>query len=112
MLLNICHTVPQYFKTFIFRDMKCGRNLQMLWRKQLAVSTIKMAQPTTFNFTVEKEGVLNFYQSTWCHNQDNSSVYRHCYENLKYHSEAKNATSISSSVHKTASCLKFLEFLK
>jgi len=27
-----------------------------------------MEEPTTSNFMVEKEGILNFYQSTWCHN--------------------------------------------
>jgi hypothetical protein len=68
-----------------------------------SVCNIKMEEPTTSHFMVEK-GMINFYQSTWCHNQDDSSLYRHCYENLKYHSKAKNATSISSSVHKTASC--------
>jgi len=91
--------------------MKSGRNLQIFWRKQLAVSTIKMEEPTTSNFMVEKEGI-NFCQSTWCHNQDDSSLYRHCDENLKYHSKAHNATSISSSVHKIASCPKFFRILK
>jgi len=33
-----------------------------------SVSTIKMEEPTTSNFMVEKEGVINFYQSTWCQN--------------------------------------------
>jgi hypothetical protein len=65
-----------------------------------SVCTIKMEEPTTSNFMVEKEGMINFYQSAWCHNQDDSSLYRHCYENLKYHSKTKNATSISPSVHK------------
>jgi len=59
-----------------------------------------MEETTTSNFSVEKEGMINFYQSTWCHNQDDSALYRHCYENLKYHSKAKNCTSISSSVLK------------
>ena len=43
---------------------------------------------------------------------DNSSLYRHCYENLKYQSKAKNDTSISSSVYKIAVWPKFLEYLK
>jgi len=79
----------------------------MLWRKQLAVYTIKITQPTTINFIVEKEGMLNFYQSTRCHNQDDSFVYRHCSENLKCHSKTKNPTSNSTSVHKIASCPTF-----
>jgi len=77
-----------------------------------SVSTIKMENPTTSNFMVEKEGMINFYQSTWCHNQDDSSFYRHRYENLKYHSKANNATSVSSSVHKIASCPKFFRIFK
>jgi hypothetical protein len=106
-----CHRVPQYFSNFIFWDRKSGRNLQMFWRKQLAVSTIKMEEPTTSNFIVEKR-MINSYRSAWCHNQDDSSLCRHCYENLKYHSKAKNATNISSSVHKIASCPKIFRFLK
>jgi hypothetical protein len=69
-----------------------------------SVSTIKMKEPTVSNCMAENEGMINSYQSTWCHNQDNSSLYRHCYESLKYHSKAKNATNISSSIHKIASC--------
>ena len=62
---------------------------------------------------VGKEGMINFFQSTCCHNQDDSSLYRHCYENLKYHSKVnKNATSISSSAHKIASCPNFFRILK
>ena len=60
------------------------------------VSTIKMEKPTISNFMVEKEGMINFYQSTWCHNQVHSSLYRHCCENLKYHRKAKKVISISS----------------
>jgi hypothetical protein len=71
-----------------------------------SVSTIKMEEPTNSNFMVQK-GMIKFYQSTWRHNQDESSLYRHCYENLKYQSKAKNAKSISSSVHKIASCPNF-----
>ena len=71
-----------------------------------------MEEPTTSNFTVEKEGMINFYQSTWCHNQDDSYLYRHCYENLKYHSKAKNSTSISSLVLKIPSCPKFFRIFK
>ena len=41
-----------------------------------SVSTIKMEEPTTSNFMVEKEWTINFYQSTWCHNQDDSSLYK------------------------------------
>ena len=76
------------------------------------VSTIKLKEPTTSNFIVEKEGMIDIYQSTGCHNKDDSSLYRQCYENLKYHSKAKNATSISSSVHKIASCPNFFRILK
>ena len=102
-----------FFKIFISQDMKSGRNLQTFWRKQLALfQTIKMEETTTSHFMVEKEGMINFYQSTWCHKQDNSSLYTHCYENLKYHSKANNATSISSSVHKMASCSKFFRIFK
>ena len=43
---------------------------------------------------------------------DDSSLYRHCYENLNYHSKAKNDTSISSSVHKIAVCPKFFTIFK
>ena len=60
----------------------------------------------------EKEGMINFYQSTRCHNQDDSSLYRHCDEKLKYHSQAINAKSISSSAHKIASCPKFFRTFK
>jgi len=60
----------------------------------------------------EKEGMINFYQSTRCHNQDDSSLYRHCNEKLKYHSQAINAKSISSSAHKIASCPKFFRIFK
>jgi len=61
---------------------------------------------------VEKEGMINFYQSTSCHNQDDNSLYTHCFENLKYHSQAKNATTVSSSVHKIASCPNFFGIFK
>jgi hypothetical protein len=71
-----------------------------------------MEEPTTSHFLVEKEGMKNFYQSTWCHNQDDSSLYKHRYESLKYQSKAKNATSFSSSVHTIASFPHFLGFLK
>jgi len=27
-----------------------------------------MDELTTSNFMVKKEGMINFYQSTWCHN--------------------------------------------
>ena len=37
-----------------------------------SVSTIKMEDPTISNFMVEKEGMVNFYQSTRCHNQDDA----------------------------------------
>ena len=43
---------------------------------------------------------------------DDCSVYRHFYENLKYHSKTKNDTSISSSVHKIAVCPKTFKYLK
>ena len=87
--------------------MKFGGLSNVLEEETGSVSTIKMEEPTTSNFMVEKEEVINFYQSTWCHKQDHSSLYRHCYENFKYHSKAKNATSIASSVLKIASCPKF-----
>ena len=77
-----------------------------------SVSTIKMEEHTSSNFTVEKEGMIDIYQSTGFHNKDDSSLHRQCYENLKYHSNAKNATSISSSVHKIASCPNFLRIFK
>jgi len=35
--------------------------------------------------------------------QDDRSLYRHCCENLKYHSKIKKATSMSSSAHKMLS---------
>jgi len=69
-----------------------------------SVSTITMKELATSNFMVEKEGMINFYQSTWSDNQYESSLYRHCYKNLKYHSKSKNATSISSLVLRIASC--------
>ena len=65
-----------------------------------SVPTIKMEEPTTSNLMVEEEGMTNYHQSTWCLNPHESSVYRHFYENLKYHSKAKNATRIFSSLHK------------
>jgi hypothetical protein len=40
------------------------------------VATIKMEGPTTFNFMVEKEGMIYFYQSARCQNQEDSSLYR------------------------------------
>jgi len=61
-----------------------------------SVSTIKMEEPTTSNFMVEKEGMINFYQSTRCHNQLDCSLYRLCCENLKHHRKAKKVISISS----------------
>jgi len=60
-----------------------------------SISTTKMEEPTTSNFLIEKEGIINFYQYTQCHKQDDSSLYRHCCENFKYHTNTKNATSIS-----------------
>jgi hypothetical protein len=30
-----------------------------------SLSTIKMEEPTTSNFIVQKEGLINFYQSKW-----------------------------------------------
>ena len=76
-----------------------------------SVSTIKIQDPTISNFMVGKEGMINFFQSTCCNNQDDSSLYRHRYGNLKYHSKVgKNATSISSWAHKIASCPNFSEF--
>jgi len=77
-----------------------------------SVSTIKMEEPTTSNFMVEKERMINFYYSTWSHNQDDSSLYRHCYENLKYHSKSKNATSSSSLVLRIASCPNIFTIFK
>jgi len=71
-----------------------------------------MQESTASNFTAEKEGMINFYHSTWFHNQDDSSLYRHCYENLKYHSKSKNSTGISSSVLKITSCPKFFRIFK
>jgi hypothetical protein len=50
--------------------------------------------------------------STLCHNKDDSCLYRHHYENLKYHWKAKNATSISSSVQKITSYSKFFRSFK
>jgi hypothetical protein len=40
------------------------------------VSTIKMEEPSTSNFMVEKEGMIYFYQSARCHNKHDSSLYR------------------------------------
>ena len=77
-----------------------------------SVSTLKMEEPNTSNFMVEKEGLINIYQSEWCHSQNESSLYWNCYENLKYNSQANNATSISSWVHKIASRPKFFRFFK
>jgi len=109
MLLNICYTVTQFFKNFIFRD----RNLKNVLQEATgSVSSMKMQEPTASNFIVEKEGMINFYQSTWCHTQDDSSLYRHRFENLKYHSKAKNSTSISSSVLKITSCPKVFRIFK
>jgi len=68
-----------------------------------SVFTIKMEEPTASNFLVEKHVIINLHQCTLCHIQDNSSFYRHCYEKFKYHSKAKNATTVSSSAHKIAS---------
>jgi len=72
----------------------------------------KNGELATFNFMVEKEGMINFYKSTSCHNQDDNSLYTHCFENLKYHSQAMNATTVSSSVHKRASCPKIFGIFK
>jgi hypothetical protein len=43
-----------------------------------SVSTIKMEETTTSNFLVEKEWMIIFSQSTWCHNQEYSNLYRQC----------------------------------
>ena len=67
-----------------------------------------MVEPTTSNFMVEKEEIINFYQSTPCHNQD--SFHRHRYLNLKHHTKAKNATSISFSVRKSSLSQIFQNF--
>jgi len=61
-----------------------------------------MEEIITSDFMVEKAGMIIFYQSTLSHNQDDSSLHRHCYVNLKYHSQASNNTSISSSVVRIA----------
>ena len=72
-----------------------------------------MEDPTISNFMVGKEVMINFCQSKCCHNKDDSSLYRHRYENLKYHSKVnKNATCISSSAHKIASSPNFFRILK
>ena len=71
-----------------------------------------MDKPTTCNSMVEKEAMINFYHSTWYHNPDDNSLYEHCYENLKYHSKAKNATSMSSSVLQIASCPNVFRIFK
>ena len=39
-----------------------------------SVSTIKLKEPTTSNFMVEKEGMIDIYQSTWCHNKQQLSL--------------------------------------
>jgi len=109
MLLNICYTVPQCFQLSGYEVW--WKLANVLKEATSSVSTIKMEEPTISNFMVEKEGMVNFYQSICCHNQDNSSLYRHWDENLVYHSKVnKNATSISFSAHKIASCPNFSEF--
>ena len=75
-----------------------------------SVFTLKMDEATTSNFLAEKQGMINFYQSTLFHNQDDSSVCRHGYENLIYHLRATNSKSISFSVNKITSCPTFKIF--
>jgi thiol-disulfide isomerase/thioredoxin len=93
MLLNMLHSssVLQEFHLLVYEVW--WKLTNVLEEATSSVSIIKMEEPTTSNFKVEKEVMINFYQSTWCHNQDDSSLYRHCYENLKYHSRAMNDTS-------------------
>ena len=92
--------------------MKCGRNLHMLGVTNWLCFHKKLEEPTISNYTVEKEGMINFYQSTRCHNQHDGSLYRHYCEILKYHSKAKSATIVSSSLHMLGSCNKFFIILK
>ena len=47
--------------------------------------------------------MMKFYQIHGV-TTDDISLYRPCYENLQYHSNANKDTSIFCSVHKTASC--------
>jgi len=46
--MNICYTVPQFFKNFIFQVIKKLTNV--LEEATSSVSTIKMEEPTTSNF--------------------------------------------------------------
>jgi len=112
MLLNICYSSSVLQEFHLSGYEVWWKLTNVLKEATSSVSTVRMVEPATSNFMVEKEGTVNFCQSTRCHNQDDSSLYRHCYENLKYHSNAQNAKSISSSVHKITSCLKFFRFLK
>jgi hypothetical protein len=70
-----------------------------------------MQQPTTSNFMAEKEGMIYFYQSTPVTTQT-TALFTDSYENLKYHSKAKNATSISPSVHNVASFTNLFRIFK
>jgi len=111
MLLNICYSSSVLQEFHLSGYEVWWKLTNVLNEATGSVSTIKMEEPTTSNFMVGKEGMVNFYQSTCCHNQDNSSLYRHCDKNLKYHSKVnKNATSISTSAHKIASCPNFSEY--
>jgi len=85
MLLNICYSSSVLQEFHLSGYEVWGKFTNVLEEATGSVSTIKMQEPTISNFMVEKEGMINFRQSTWCHNQDNSSLYRHCDENLKYH---------------------------
>ena len=112
MLLNICYSSSVLQEFHLSRYEVWWKLTNVLKEATGSVSTIKMEEPTTCNFMVGKEGMINFCQSTRCQKQDDSSLYKHCYENLIYHSKAQNATSISSSAHKIASFPNFFRILK
>jgi hypothetical protein len=103
--------VTQFLSSEKISSFGICRNLQKFWRKQLAVSTIKMEEPTTFHFMVEKEEMVYFYSLHGVITKK-TALFTYSYEKLKYHSQAKSATSISSLVHKIASCHKFFRIFK
>jgi hypothetical protein len=77
-------TTSSYATAGIALRIIAPRNL--LYPGKMPSSRWRYLKEVTSNFMVEKEGMINFYESTWRHNQDDTCLYRHCYENLKYHS--------------------------
>jgi hypothetical protein len=73
------------------------------------VSNIMMVERTSI-FIADNEITINLYQSTRCYNEQRSSLYGHCYQNLKLQSKAMNASQVYSIVYQIVSCTNYSVF--